>query len=79
MSAGADPVTSDGTQCFVWDGADRLIQRGADTFSYDALSRLTSATVVGTTSTYTYDGDEFRRRNPTGAASPRRLRRALRV
>ncbi|MGH2378137.1 MAG: RHS repeat domain-containing protein [Candidatus Limnocylindria bacterium] len=33
------------------------MQQGADTFSYDPLSRLTAASVAGAASTYQYDGD----------------------
>ncbi len=33
---------SDGTRGFTWWAADRLVQRGADTFGYDALGRMTS-------------------------------------
>lgn len=54
---GANRATSDGARNFTWNGADRLVQRGADTFAYDALGRLTSSTVAGTTRTYAYDGD----------------------
>lgn len=49
--------TSDGARSFVWSPADRLVQRGADTFAYDPLGRLTSATVAGSTRAYGYNGD----------------------
>jgi hypothetical protein len=39
-----------------WRGstADRLTGRGADSFGYDPLDRLTSSTVASTSRTYTY-------------------------
>jgi len=45
------------TQTFTWSNADRLTNRGADTFGFDPLDRLTSSTVAGTSRTYTYNGD----------------------
>jgi RHS repeat-associated protein len=67
---GANRPTSDGTRAFTWNGADRLIQRGSDTFAYDALGRMTSSSVgspVAVTRTYSYDGDGLLRTR-TGAA-----------
>jgi RHS repeat-associated protein len=49
--------TSDGTRTSTWSPADRLVQRGSDTFAYDPLGRLTSSTVAASTRAYTYNGD----------------------
>ncbi len=65
----ANRLLSDGTRSFTWSAADRLTQRGSDTFGHDALGRLTSATVSGTTRTYSYDGDGLMRSRTEGAAT----------
>jgi RHS repeat-associated protein len=54
---GSNRQTSDGARTFTWNAADRLAQRGSDTFSYDPLARLTSSTVTGATRTFRYNGD----------------------
>ncbi len=54
---GENRPTSDGTSTLVWSDADRLTARGSDTFGYDALDRLVSSTVAGTTRSYAYSGD----------------------
>jgi RHS repeat-associated protein len=53
----ANRPTSDGLQAFTWSNADRLVARGADSFGYDPLDRLTSSAVAGTARTYAYNGD----------------------
>jgi RHS repeat-associated protein len=40
-----------------YDAAGNLLQDGTRTLGYDALSRLTSATARGTTTSYRYNGD----------------------
>src|SRR5947209_12476874 len=40
---------------YVYDGAGNIKKIGSDTFAYDGVSRLTSATVRGITQSYTYD------------------------
>ena len=55
----ANRQTSDGTRSFTWSSADRLIQRGSDTFVYDPLGRLTSSTVAGITRSYISNGDSL--------------------
>ena len=66
---GAERPTSDGTNVFVWSTADRLVSRGADTFGYDALARLTSSTVAGTSRSYGYNGDGLvQSRTSTGSS-----------
>ncbi len=54
---GENRPTSDGTSTLTWSDADRLTARGADTFGYDPLDRLTTSTVAGTNRTYAYSGD----------------------
>jgi YD repeat-containing protein len=66
---GSNRPTSDGARAFVWSGADRLVQRGSDTFAYDALGRMTAST-VGTppaTRAYAYDGDGLLRSRTAAA------------
>jgi len=53
----ANRLTDDGATHNTWSDADRLAQRGTDTFGYDALDRMTSSNVSGTARTYTYNGD----------------------
>ena len=53
----ANRLTQDGSTVITWWNADRLKTRGADAFGYDALDRLTSSTISGTTRTYAYNGD----------------------
>jgi RHS repeat-associated protein len=54
---GSNRPTSDGTNTLTWNNADRLTGRGADSFGFDPLDRLTSSTVAGTSRTYSYGGD----------------------
>ncbi|UMR29608.1 DUF6531 domain-containing protein [Massilia sp. MB5] len=55
-------LLSDGTQTYVWNARDQLVQiktqDGAEiaSFSYDALGRRQSKTVAGVGSSYLYDG-----------------------
>src|SRR5207248_10414473 len=42
---------------YTWSNADRLTNRGADTFGYDALDRMTTSTVSASARTYAYNGD----------------------
>ena len=53
----ANRITAAGGVSYTVDANGNLTVRGPDTFAYDAANRLTRATVGGTTSTYTYDGD----------------------
>ena len=45
---------------FVRDLAAATTARGSDSFTYDQVNRLISASVAGTTETATYDGDGVR-------------------
>jgi hypothetical protein len=45
---------------FTVDANGNTLTRGSDTFSYDQVNRLKSATVSGVTETYSYDGDGVR-------------------
>jgi RHS repeat-associated protein len=58
-----------GRRGFTVDAAGNLTARGSDTFGFDAANRLTSATVAGTTTTTTYDGDGIRVGEQTGSAT----------
>jgi YD repeat-containing protein len=53
----ADRLSAAGSTSYTVNAAGTLTNRGSDSFTYDQAHRLTSATVVGgTTTSYTYDG-----------------------
>ena len=64
----ANRLTDDGAVHNTWSDADRLVQRGTDTFIYDALDRMTSSNVGGTARTYTYNGDGLLQTRTGGVA-----------
>jgi RHS repeat-associated protein len=63
----ADRISAAGATTFTVNAVGATTARGADTFAYDQINRLTSATVAGTTETYTYDGDGVRFSRQVGA------------
>jgi RHS repeat-associated protein len=63
----ADRISSAGSTSITVDAVGNLTARGSDTFIYDGANRLVSATVAGTTETYTYDGDGVRFSRQVGA------------
>src|SRR5215207_3342603 len=46
-----------------------LTVRGSDTFAYDQVNRLKTATVGGTATTYAYDGDGKRASSTVGGTT----------
>jgi RHS repeat-associated protein len=52
------------------DANGNVVARDQDAFSYDQANRLVSATVGGTTTTYSYDGDGKRATKAVGTGSP---------
>jgi YD repeat-containing protein len=50
-----DPVVS-----YTWDDNGNLTNRGSDSFTWDYEDRMTTATVGGINSSYTYRGDGLR-------------------
>ncbi|MBN9492899.1 RHS repeat-associated core domain-containing protein, partial [bacterium] len=54
---------------YTYDANGNLTARGSDTFSWDYENRLTSATVGGTPTTYTYSGDGLRQSATTGGTT----------
>lgn len=66
----ADRMTAAGAAAVTVDANGNLIARGADSFGFDQANRLTSATVGGTTETYTYDGNGTRVSRQVGAGTP---------
>lgn len=66
---GANRPTSDGTNTLTWSDADRLTGRGSDSFGFDALDRLTSSTVSGTSRSYAYNGDGLLQSRTTGVST----------
>lgn len=65
----ANRLTSDGVQSYVWSQSDHLNSRGGDTFGFDALERLKSSAVAGTSRTYTYNGDGLLQGRTQGTAT----------
>src|SRR2546421_11581002 len=70
----ADRLTSvtprgQGAISYSYDGNDSRPARGSDSFSGDAENRLTSATVSGTTTTATYNGDGLRLSRTSGGTT----------
>lgn len=67
---GANRQTNDLTRAFVWSPTDRLMNRGADNFTYDNIDRLASATVNQVLSTYEDDaGGLLRTRSGSSPSS----------
>ncbi|MDQ6713913.1 MAG: hypothetical protein M3Z28_12100, partial [Candidatus Dormibacteraeota bacterium] len=65
----AGQLTTVGATNYGYDAEGNLISAGADSFSWDWAGRLSGATVSGTASTYTYDGDGTRVAARVGAGS----------
>ena len=64
----ADRITAAGATSITVDANGNLTAKGANTFDFDQANRLASATVAGSTETYSYDGDgrRFSRQVGTG-------------
>jgi YD repeat-containing protein len=62
----ADRLTAAGGVAHTYDNNGNLLTRGSDTFSWDYASRMTGATVAGTSATYAYAGDDTRASKTTG-------------
>jgi RHS repeat-associated protein len=62
----ADQMTAAGGVNYTYDANGNQTGRGSDTFSWDYENRLTSATVSGTQTTYTYNGDGLRQMRASG-------------
>jgi RHS repeat-associated protein len=65
----ADRITAAGAISYTVNANGNLTARGADTFTYDQPSRLTSATVSGTSASYAYDGDGKRISSTVGTTT----------
>jgi YD repeat-containing protein len=64
----ADQVTDTGWQ---YDAAGDLLSDGTNTYTYDALKRLTSVAHSGTTTTYGYNGENDLATETVGATATR--------
>ena len=53
----ADRITAAGAVSYTVNANGNLTTRGNDTFAYDQANRLKTASVGGTSASYTYDGD----------------------
>jgi YD repeat-containing protein len=62
----ADQLTSTGGVNYTYDNNGNQTGRGSDTFAWDYENRLTSATISGTQTTYTYNGDGLRQTRASG-------------
>jgi RHS repeat-associated protein len=65
----ADQLVSDGTRSFTYDAAGNLLSAGSESYGWDWANRLTSATVNGTMTSYSYDGDGVRVSATAGAVT----------
>lgn len=63
----ADRMTAAGPLSVTVDAKGNLTARGTDTFAFDQANRLISATVLGSTETYVYDGNDTRFSRKVGA------------
>lgn len=63
----ADRITAAGATSITVNAVGDLTAKGTDTFVYDQVNRLRSATVAGATETYAYDGDGVRFSRQVGA------------
>jgi RHS repeat-associated protein len=65
-----DQLTAVGSTSFTYDQNGNQLTRGtARTYAYDQANRMKSATVSGTTTTYSYDGDGVRLQASTGPSA----------
>jgi RHS repeat-associated protein len=62
----ANQLTSAGGTTYGYDNNGNQISRGADTLAWDRENRLTSATIGGPATTYTYNGDGLRQTRTSG-------------
>jgi RHS repeat-associated protein len=62
-------TTGPGATAYTYDANGNERSAGTTTYSYDLADRLVSASVGGTTQTYTYSGDGLRRSAATGAGA----------
>jgi len=65
----ADQMTSDGSTSYTYDANGNMTAAGSNTYGWDYANRMTSAAIGGTTTTYTYAGDDVRARKTVGAAT----------
>src|SRR5260370_1376293 len=56
----AGRLTAAGASSLTYDAAGNVTSNGSSSFGWDWAGRVASATIGGTTSTYTYDGDSTR-------------------
>ena len=54
---------------FTWDDNGQMLSKGSQTFTWDALGRMTGLTNGGTTASYTYNGDGVRIERTVDATS----------
>jgi RHS repeat-associated protein len=72
----AGRLTRAGTTSFTYDAAGNATSAGADTFAWDWNGRLSDATVGGTHTSFTYDGDDVRVGSSTASPTSYVLDRA---
>ena len=66
----ADRITAAGATSITVNANGNLTAKGTDSYAYNQANRLTSATVVGASETYAYDGDGVRFSRQLGASQP---------
>jgi YD repeat-containing protein len=66
----ADQMTAAGGVSYGYDNNGNQTSRGGDSFAWNHENRMTSATIGGATSSYTYDADGLRSSRTVGAARP---------
>ncbi len=65
----ADRMTAAGGVNYIYDSNGNQTGRGSDTFGWDALNRMITATVASTNITYTYRGDGLRHTKLAGSTT----------
>jgi len=65
----ADQMTAAGGVSYGYDSNGNQTSRGSDTLAWDFENRMTSATVGGTATTYTYNGDGLRQSRSSGGTT----------
>lgn len=62
----ADQLSSDGSISYTYDNNGNMTAAGTSSYTWDYANRMTGATVGGTSTTYTYAGDDIRASKTVG-------------
>jgi RHS repeat-associated protein len=70
---GLDQMTQAGSTAYTYDQNGNEKSAGTRTFTYDLANRLKTTVSAGTTTTYTYDGDDNRLQASTGSQASKKI------